>query len=113
MRDNSRPYMFYAVFSVAAVALLLAPEQASAAALSDWLTGLKCYAKSLQDAMRIFALVAVIALGVAVMFMELRGWLNTLMTIMLGISLAVFGTSFLDSIWSAQGGSFSVAGALC
>ncbi|MFY9327192.1 MAG: TrbC/VirB2 family protein [Georgfuchsia sp.] len=99
------------------VGLLLA-SQASFAQFSGstglgnggWLSSLCSVAGSLQEAVRIFAFVAIIALGLMIMFMELKGWIQDLMKILFGISLALFAASFLSALFPASAATLGACG---
>lgn len=78
--------------------------------MGQWLSALGCVAVSLQGAVRAFAFVAIIALGLMIMFMELKGWIQDLMKVLFGISLALFAASFLNVIFPGQNFNFNCWG---
>lgn len=75
-----------------------------------WLSSLCAVAGSLQEAVRIFAFVAIIALGLMIMFMELKGWIQDLMKILFGISLALFAASFLSALFPSSSATLGACG---
>lgn len=79
--------------------------------MPEWLQALGCVAVSLQSAVRVFAFVAIIALGLMVMFMEIKGWIQDLMKVLFGISLALFAATFLQGVFPNKG--FTGIGSQC
>lgn len=71
--------------------------------MPEWIQSIGCVALSIQDAVRIFAFVAIIAFGLMVMFMELKGWIQDLMKVLFGISIALFAASFLNGVFPNRG----------
>lgn len=78
--------------------------------MAQWLSALGCVAISLQSAIRAFAFVAIIALGLMIMFMEVKGWIQDLMKVLFGISIALFAASFLNVIFPGQNFNFNCSG---
>lgn len=96
-----------ACYVLSAVLLLASSAAMAQVAGANWLSALGCTALNLQNAVRAFAFVAIIALGVLIMFMEVKGWIQDLMKILFGISIALFAATFLNSVFPNQGFSFS------
>jgi len=101
--EKLRKVFFNKHFIKATCLLFLFLSAESAYAGLPWETGLELFAQSLcGPTARAVGVLAFAIAGIAIALGEVKGWIHTIMMVMIGISIAILSPSILGLIGSAS-----------